>query len=68
MAASVSLEDLVLIIKGMNLRRFNSIIIQIVIQLVLARVRTVLIIMMENDNNIAGVVITQVNSIRIWRS
>lgn len=68
MAASVSLEDLVLIIKGMNLRRFNSIIIQIIIQLVLARVRTVLIIMMENDNNIAGVVITQVNSIRIWRS
>lgn len=68
MAASVSLEDLVLIIKGMNLRRFNSIIIQIVIQLVLARVRTVLIIMMENDSNIAGVVITQVNSIRIWRS
>lgn len=68
MAASVSLEDLVLIIKGMNLRRFNSIIIQIVIQLVLARVRTVLIIMTENDNNIAGVVITQVNSIRIWRS
>lgn len=68
MAASVSLEDLVLIISGIKLSRFNSIIIQIVIQLVLARVRTVLIIMMENDNSIAGVVMTQVNSIRIWRS
>ncbi len=68
MAASVSLEDLVLIINGMNLRRFNSIIIQTVIQLVLAMVRMVLIIMIEKDNNIAGVVITQVNNIRIWRS
>lgn len=68
MAASVSFEDLVLIINGINLNRFNSIIIQTVIQLVLATVRMVLMIIIENANNIAGVVMTQVNSIRIWRS
>lgn len=68
MAASVSFEDLVLIINGINLNRFNSIIIQTVIQLVLATVRMVLMIIIENANNIAGVVMTQVNNIRIWRS
>lgn len=52
----------------MKLRRFSSIIIQTVIQLVLARVRIALIIIIENDSNIAGVVMTQVSSIRTWRS
>jgi hypothetical protein len=68
MAASVSAEDFVLIISGMKLSRFSSIIIHTEIQFVAAKVRIVLMIIMENDISIAGVVITQVNSIRIWRS
>ena len=68
MAASVSAEDFVLIISGMKLNRFNSIIIHTEIQFVAAKVRLVLMIIMENVISIAGVVITQVNSIRIWRS
>lgn len=57
-----------LIIKGINLSKFNSIIIQTEIQFVDANVKIVLVTIMTNAISIDGVVMTQVNNIRMWRN